>query len=59
MRKTVFTCDYCGKELDEMHDYTEIEIRDFADYVETDLCAKCYDELNNIVLQYCNKKAKL
>lgn len=59
MRKTVFTCDHCGKELDEMHDYTEIEIRDFADYIEIDLCAKCYDELNNIVLQYCNKEAKL
>ena len=59
MRKTVFTCDHCGKEIDEMKDYAEMEIKDFADYVETDLCEKCYDELNNIVLQYCNKKARL
>ena len=59
MHKIVYVCDHCGKELNEMQDYTEMEIRDFADYVETDLCAKCYDELNNIVLQYCNKKARL
>lgn len=59
MQKIVYTCDHCGKELNEMHDYVEIEIRDFADYVETDLCAKCYDELNNMLLQYINKKASL
>lgn len=56
MKRTIFNCDHCGKELDDMHDYIEMEIDDFADYVETDLCARCYDELNNIVLQYLNKK---
>ena len=56
MRKTIFTCDHCGQELNGMKDYTEIEIRDFANYIETDLCAKCYDELNNIILKYCNKE---
>ncbi len=59
MQKRVYICDHCGKELNEIQDYTEMEIRDFADYVETDLCSKCYDELNNIVLKYCNKEAKL
>ena len=59
MRKTVFTCDHCGKEIDEMKDYPEMQIDDFADFIEVDLCSKCYDELNNIVLQYCNKRARL
>lgn len=59
MRNTVFTCDHCGKELDEMHDYTEMEIIDLAYYIETDLCKKCYEELSNIILEYCNKKEML
>ena len=59
MHKLVYTCDHCGKELDEMHDYTDMRIDDFADFLEVDLCSECYDELNNIVLQYCNKKARL
>lgn len=59
MRKTIFTCDHCGKEIDEMKDYSEMQIDDFADFIEVDLCSECYDELNNIVLQYCNKRAKL
>ena len=59
MRKTVFTCDHCGKEIDEMKDYPEMQIDDFADFIEVDLCSGCYDELNNMVLQYCNKRAKL
>lgn len=59
MRKTVFTCDHCGKEIDEMKDYPEMQIDDFADFIEVDLCTECYDELNNMVLQYCNKRARL
>ena len=56
MRKTVLTCDHCGKELDEMRDYTEIKIDNFIDWFETDLCSECFHELNDIVLQFVNKK---
>jgi hypothetical protein len=56
MHKILYTCDHCGKELDEIRDYTDMEIRDFADYIETDLCTRCYDELSDMVLQYINKK---
>ena len=59
MRRTVFTCDHCGKELDEMHDYPEMMIDDLADFIEVDLCSKCYDELNDMVLKYCNKEVRL
>lgn len=56
MQKTVFVCDHCGKELDSMHDYTEMEIDDFVDWYEVDLCSECFHELNNIILQYVNKR---
>ena len=56
MKKTVFTCDHCGKEIDELHSYTDMTIDDFDDIVEVDLCFNCYKELNDIVMQYINKK---
>ena len=44
------------KELDEMHDYPEIAIDNFIDFIETDLCSDCFRELNEIILKYVNKK---
>ena len=58
MRKTIFTCDHCGKEIDEMRDYPEMKIDNFIDFVEVDLCSDCFRELNEIVLKYVNKKAR-
>lgn len=59
MHKIVYTCDHCGKEIDEMKDYPEMQIDDFANFIEVDLCSECYDELSNMILKYCNKRAKL
>lgn len=59
MKKTTFTCDHCGKELNEMHDYTEMQIDDFIDNIETDLCMECYEKLNGIILKYINKEIRL
>ena len=56
MKKQIVACDHCGKELDSMHDYTNMEIDDFVDWYEVDLCSECFHELNDMVLQYCNKK---
>lgn len=56
MRKTIFTCDHCGKEMDEMRDYSEMKIDNFIDWIEADLCSQCFRELNDMVLEYCNKK---
>lgn len=56
MRKTIFTCDHCGKEMDEMRDYPDMKIDNFIDFVEADLCSDCFRELNEIVLKYINKK---
>ena len=59
MRKTVFTCDHCGKEIDEMKDYSDMKIDNFINYVEADLCSKCFRELDDIVMQYINKKQNI
>ena len=56
MKKTIITCDHCGKEIDGLTDFTDMQIDNFIDYVEVDLCNKCFHELNDIVLQYVNKK---
>ena len=56
MRKTICTCDHCGEEFDEMRGYTDTKIDNFIDYIEVDLCFKCFHELNDIVLKYVNKK---
>ena len=55
MRDTRIYCDHCGKVLDEMKDYvdTQIEVRHFF---QADLCAKCIDEIDRIVLEFCGKK---
>ena len=57
MQRMLFICDHCGKEIDEMRSYTDMEIDDFTEWFRTDLCAKCYHELGDIVLQYCNKQS--
>ena len=56
MKKTIYTCDHCGKELNEMNDCIEIIIDNFIDVVSTDLCLDCEKEINEIVLKYINKK---
>lgn len=56
MMKRVYTCDHCGKELDEMKDYIDITIDDLDDYIEADLCSDCYHELSDIVSQHFIKK---
>ena len=56
MKKTIYTCDHCGKELDEMNDCIEIIVDNFIDVTYTDLCLDCEKEINEIVLKYINKK---
>lgn len=52
MRKEVYICDHCGKELNPMNDYTEIDINNFDFVKEVDLCEECYNELCNIVREF-------
>ena len=55
MKKTVFYCDHCGKEIDEMHDYTDQEIGLFG-YETADLCTECMEELDRNIKKFCGKE---
>ena len=52
MRETKIYCDHCGKVIDDMKDYTYLEINE----IECDLCAGCAKELNKVVMKYCGKE---
>lgn len=54
MKETKYICDHCGKVLNEMHDYPELEIG-FARYETADLCAECHEELDKIIKAFCKK----
>lgn len=56
MHKMLYTCDHCGKEINEIRDYTDMKFDDFINYVEADLCSECFRKLDDMVLQYVNKK---
>lgn len=45
MKINYYTCDHCGKKLDAMHDYVEINIEAVDWIYGADLCVNCYDEL--------------
>ena len=55
MQKIVTTCDHCGKELDEMKDYVDVEF-DALYWFRTDLCSECYAEISQIIKQFCQKE---
>lgn len=51
-------CDHCGKELDEMHDYPDIEIDTIDEFLKCDLCKDCYKELSKDIHKFVNKEIK-
>ena len=46
MTQTKIYCDHCGKELDEMHDYSDTEFDTIDEFLKCDLCRDCYEELS-------------
>lgn len=49
-------CDHCGKELDVMCDYVDVDIECSHIFVKVDLCTNCFNELNEILLKFCKKE---
>ena len=58
MRETKIYCDHCKKELDQMHDYTDLHMDFGVDFADVDLCKKCYGELVLMANKYCNTHMK-
>lgn len=55
MRETKVYCDHCGKELNEMKDYCDTEVG-ILDFIDTDLCINCINELQNLVKKFVKKE---
>lgn len=51
-------CDHCGKELDPMRDYVQVEIDIITttNYLVADLCEGCMVELENLMYKFVNKE---
>lgn len=54
MKRLICTCDHCGKELDQMHDYPETECT-IGDYIQFDLCKDCHQELEELIKKFVGK----
>lgn len=50
-----YVCDHCGKPLDEMEDYIEVNVEVWNEF-EADLCANCIKELDRMALEFCKKE---
>lgn len=45
MRKTIYVCDHCNKEFNDMNGYTSVDFSEFIYGKKADLCKECYHEL--------------
>lgn len=52
-RKVIYVCDHCGKEFESTNGYIEHQIDAFNFYEEVDLCTECFNEIDNIVREFC------
>lgn len=52
MRKEVYICDHCGKQMDTLDDYCDMDIDDFDFIISVDLCVECYEELSKMIKKF-------
>lgn len=52
MREEIYRCDHCGKIIDEMSDYVNMDIEGPGFYVTMDLCEEHYTELKEFIENY-------
>ena len=55
MKELVVTCDHCGKKLDDMKDYADIEFDTIDNWFNADLCSECYAEISKTLREFCRK----
>lgn len=47
-------CDHCGKLLDGMSDYTDLDLDIAWKTHKADLCCDCFNKLFDMVVDYCS-----
>lgn len=55
MKEMVYTCDHCGKKINEMNDYIDTEFDTIDDWFKADLCSECYKEISQTIKQFCGR----
>ena len=58
MKEAKTFCDHCGKQINQFTEYGDLEIELNHIGIETDLCAECFDELCDIIKNFCKKEGK-
>lgn len=56
MEENKIYCEHCGKEIDPMRDYDNLQIDMGHKWYNTDLCIECLDKLYDIVINFCKKQ---
>lgn len=49
-------CDHCGKEISEMHDYTEYNITLCDRILKADLCNACLSEMESKIKKFIGEE---
>ena len=49
------TCDHCGKKLDPMNDYEDLDI-EILTIKTVDLCLSCEEELERMICTFVGKE---
>lgn len=60
MKEIKYYCNHCGKKLDIMNDYFDMEVA-FDSLVcekHIDLCNDCFLNINNIISKFCSEAIK-
>ena len=57
MKENKIYCDHCGKELNEMKYYVDIQIELGHLWRTHDLCDECLDDLKKVVDRFCTNFA--
>lgn len=56
MKELIINCDHCGIKLDVMEDYADTEFDCIDEWFQTDLCAKCYTEISQMIKRFCGRE---
>jgi hypothetical protein len=55
MKITKVYCDHCGKILDNMSDYIDLEFEVCHKSHKVDLCTECFEKLDERIKEFCKR----
>ena len=52
-------CDHCGMVMDEAYDYVDLKIEVNHKTHDVDLCSDCFEQLNNVIGEFCSNQKSI